>query len=516
MLIFCFFTEGGFPMRKVLLLAVLMLVFLMPAALADTHTFSEGYFSIDLNPKDYDKVLTPYNLSANQEWIESQGEDYQIVVNTFENEGILLKAYDNKNNRIFVVTALQNWDAQQYFDLNEQDDDMRKEFRQSHTNGSAYGVLGYSYSKAAWKKYDNDVNRILHTKYSLKENGTVSCTGYQRRTIRNGYTITLDMQVYGRKAGSSDEKALETIMKTLRFTRILPMPDLPIKLNFTSAPPQETSEATFTVKGTTAKKANVTATVMSFGSSKAQTYTDTASSSGAFSFKVTLPSQGVYTITVTAEKEGSIAAQRMFSVTFQKGILAVQLDVLPGESLNDETIISGSTEKGATTQVSVTGPIDYTKTSTSQNFSFKIDTSAEGKYTILLKVTKKGMNERLFTFTCTRSYTDTERSTKLKTEARSLSYQNLSKAANKGKLVELDGYVAAVTPNASEHVVQFALSKSKENYKEICYVIFPEDPAVSPGDEGVLYGMAAGTYSVISEDGVKMYPRIEGYFIEKK
>lgn len=504
-------------MRKVLLLAVLMLVFLMPAALADTHTFSEGYFSIDLNPKDYDKVLTPYNLSANQEWIESQGEDYQIVVNTFENEGILLKAYDNKNNRIFVVTALQNWDAQQYFDLNEQDDDMRKEFRQSHTNGSAYGVLGYSYSKAAWKKYDNDVNRILHTKYSLKENGTVSCTGYQRRTIRNGYTITLDMQVYGRKAGSSDEKALETIMKTLRFTRILPMPELPIKLNFTSAPPQETNEATFTVKGITAKKAIVTATVMSFGSSNAITYNDTASSSGAFNFKVKLPSQGVYTITVTAEKEGCIAAQRMFSVTYQKGMLAVQLDVGPGETLTDETILSGSTEKGATTQVSVTGPVDYTKSTTSQNFSFKLDTSVEGTYTIILKVTKKGMNERVFTFTSTRSYSNTERTAKLKTEAKSLSYQNLSKSANKGKLVELEGYVAEVKQNTNEWVVKYALSKSGDNYKEICYVVFTEDPGVQPGSMGVLYGMAAETYSVLTEGGeIKMYPRIEGYFIETK
>ncbi len=504
-------------MRKVLLLAVLILVFLMPAALADTHTFSEGYFSIDLNPKDYDKVLTPYNLSANQEWIESQGEDYQIVVNTFENEGILLKAYDNKNNRIFVVTALQNWDAQQYFDLNEQDDDMRKEFRQSHTNGSAYGVLGYSYSKAAWKKYDNDVNRILHTKYSLKENGTVSCTGYQRRTIRNGYTITLDMQVYDRKAGSSDEKALETIMKTLRFTRILPMPELPIKLNFTSAPPQETNEATFTVKGITAKKAIVTTTVMSFGSSSAITYNDTASSSGAFNFKVKLPSQGVYTITVTAEKEGCIAAQRMFSVTYQKGMLAVQLDVGPGETLTDETILSGSTEKGATTQVSVTGPVDYTKSTTSQNFSFKLDTSAEGTYTIILKVTKKGMNERMFTFTSTRSYSNTERTAKLKTEAKSLSYQNLSKSANKGKLVELEGYVAEVKQNTIEWVVKYALSKSGDNYKEICYVVFTEDPGVQPGAKGVLYGMAAETYSVLTEGGeIKMYPRIEGYFIETK
>ena len=508
--------EGGFPMRKFLFFLALLLLFCAPVALAETHSFSEGYFSIEVDNSDFDKVLTPYNLSANREWIESQGDDYDMTVAAFQNEGILLKAYDLKNNRIFVVTALNNWDAQQYFDLNEQDDDMRKEFRQSHTNGTAYGVLGYSYSKAAWQKYSNDVLRFLHTAYTLRENGQISCTGYQRRTIRNGYTITLDMQVYGEKANSSDEKVLEEIMKSLRFTRILPMPDLPIKLNFTSAPPQETSEATFTVKGVSDKKANITATVMSFGSSTAQTYTDTASSSGSFSFKVTLPSQGVYAVTVTAEKEGCIAAQRMFSVTFQKGLLAVELDVVPGESLSDETIISGSTEKGATTQVSVTGPIDYTKTTTSQNFSFKIDTSAEGKYTILLKVTKKGMNERLFTFYATRSYTDTERASRLKSEAKTYTYQNLSKAANKGKLVEQEGYVVEVTQNNAEWVVQFALEKSKENYKSICYVIFTEDPLVSPGDQGVLYGMASATYSVISEDGVKMYPRIEGYFIEKR
>lgn len=504
-------------MRKMLLLAGLLLVLLLPSALAETYTFNDAQFSIQLDTSDYDKVLTPYNLANNREWIELQGDDYDITVATFQNEGILLKAYDNKNSRILVITALNNWDAQMYFDLNEQDDDMRKEFRQSHTNGTAYGVLGYSYTKAAWKKYGNDVNRFLHTAYSLRENGQLSCTGFQRRTIRNGYTITLDMQVYDGKANSKDEAALEEVMKSLRFTRILPMPDLPIKLNFTSPPPQETSDATFTVKGVSAKKASITATVMSFGSSSALTYTDTASSSGAFSFKVQLPSQGVYTITVTAEKEGCVAAQRMFSTTFQKGILAVQLDTAPGEYLGDETLISGSTEKGATTQVSVTGPIDFTKSVTSQDFSFRLDTSAEGKYTIILKVTKKGMNERLFTFSAIRTYTDTERTAKLKTEAKSYSYQNLSKAVNKGRLVQLEGYVAEVSPKTGEWLVKFALSKSGENYKEICYVIFTEDPAVSPGDFGTLYGTAAQTYSVMTEGGsISMFPRIEGYFIEKQ
>lgn len=502
-------------MRKFLLLVPLLLILLIPAAAAETYSFTNGNFSIELDPDDYDVVLTPYNLGTHRDWIESQGDDYDITVRTFENEGILLKACDSENNRIFVVTAQKNQAAELYFDLNEQDDDMRKEFRQSHTNGNAYGILGYNYTKAAWQKYSHDVQRFLHTAYSLNQNGELYCTGYQRRTIRNGYTITLDMQVFDRKAKSSDEKVLEEIMESLRFSSILPMPELPIKLNFTAAPPQETSEATFTVKGVSEKKANITATVMSFGSSTALSYADTASSSGAFSFKVTLPSQGAYTMTVTAEKEGCIAAQRMFSITYQKGLLSVQLASTPGAVLADETVIAGSTEKGATTQVSVTGPIDYTKSTTAQDFKFTIDTSAEGNYLIILKVTKKGMNERVFNFQATRSYTDMERTEKFKTEAREYEYQNLSKSANKGKLVKQTGYVTEITETTGEWLVKFALEKSGENYKNMCYVIFTEQPSAQIGGQYTLYGMASETYSILTEEGsIHMYPRIEGYYLE--
>lgn len=504
-------------MRKFLIILPLLLLLLIPCAVAETYSFSTGHFSIELDPTDYDKVLTPYNLTANRDWIEEQGDDFDITVRTFDSEGILLKAYDSKNSRIFVVTAQKNQAAEMYFDLNEQDEDMRKEFRLSHKNGNAYGILGYTYTEAAWQKYNNDVQRFLHTAYSLNQNGEVYCTGYQRRTIRNGYTLTLDMQVFDRKAKSSDEKALEEIMKSLRFTSILPMPELPIKLNFTAAPPQETSEATFTVKGVSEKKAQITATVMSFGTSTALTFSDEASSSGAFSFKVTLPSQGAYTMTVTAEKEGCISAQRMFSITFQKGLLSVQLHTMPGAVLTDETIITGSTEKGATTQVSVTGPIDYTKTSTSQDFKFTIDTSAEGNYLIILKVNKKGMNERVFNFTATRSYSDTERSEKFKSDAKEYEYQNLSKSANKGKLVKQTGYVTDITETTGEWLVKFCLGKSGENYKDMCYVIFTQQPTAEIGQQYTLYGMASETYSILTEEGsIHMYPRIEGYYLERK
>ncbi|MBR2054026.1 MAG: hypothetical protein IJ968_03925 [Clostridia bacterium] len=503
-------------MRKfALLFLVALLLSVAAVAAAEEYTFSEGLFSIELNPKDYDVVLTPYNLPAHREWIEEQGMDYDIEVRRFESESILLRAHDSKNGRIFVVTAVKNLDAEMYFDLNEQDDSMRKEFRQSHTNGSAYGILGYTYSSAAWQKYSNDVQRFLHSAYSLHQNGQLYCTGYQRRTIRNGYTITLDMQVYGHKANKNDEKELQTIMKSLRFTSILPMPELPIKLNFTSAPPQETSDDTFTIKGTSEKKAVVTATVMSFGSSNALTFRDTASNNGSFSMKVQLPSQGVYTITVTAEKEGCITAQRMFSVTYQKGMLSVNLTTIPGEFLTDETVITGSTEKYATTQVSMTGPIDYTKSSSSQNFSFKLDTSAEGNYLIIVKVTKKGMNEKVYTFNCTRTYTDVERTNRLKNDSKEFSYKDLSKSANKGKLCRQTGYVVELNETNGEWLMLFALGVKGDAYKDLCYVILEEEPSVAIGQQYTLYGIASETYSIMTEEGsIKMYPRIEGYYLE--
>ena len=136
------------------------------------------------------------------------------MFNQFEADGTLLKAIDEKNGRTLVITARKDLDAQTYFDLNNQDDDMRKEFRVSHTDGSAYGVLGYAYTSAKWQNYGKNALRFLRTKYSLHQDGQQICTGYQRRTIRNGYTITLDMQVTGRSAKDADDTALEKIMKT--------------------------------------------------------------------------------------------------------------------------------------------------------------------------------------------------------------------------------------------------------------------------------------------------------------
>ena len=151
-------------MRKLWLSLACLLLILITPALADTYSFEEIHANVNI-PGDYEVVLTPYNLSNHTAWLSDQGLDYDALMNAFEAEGILLQAYDAENNRTLVVTAMKDLDAQTYFDLNNQDEDMRREYRVSHTNGSAYGILGYSYSVSKWRNYGGNVLRFLQTKY---------------------------------------------------------------------------------------------------------------------------------------------------------------------------------------------------------------------------------------------------------------------------------------------------------------------------------------------------------------
>lgn len=500
-------------MRKFLLCLAALLLLLTPAW-AETYTFGNVRASVDI-PSDYEVVLTPYNFSQHADWLAAQGLDADALLNSFEAEGIVLQAVDAENDRTLTITARRDTDAQTYFDLNKQDEDMRKEYRVSHTNGSVYSILGYTYSSAKWANYGGDVLRFLQTKYSLHQEGEQS-TGYQRRTIRNGYSITLDMQVKNRTAKEADNAALEKVMKSFRFTEILPMPELPVKLAVSSAPPAETNEDTFVIKGTTAKRATVTATLFSLGPSGGQSFTTTAGGNGSFSLKIKLPSEGTYSLTLNSAAAGAIEAQRLYSVTFQKGILPVDVTQSPSATLDDVTAIAGNTIQGAKIQVAVSGPVNYNKTVTGKSFSFKIDTSVEGTYNIILSVTKKGLKDRTFTYTGTRTYSDGERTDKIRSMAKKITYANLAKNETMGKTAVLTGYITTSTQKINEWVVTLALTRNNSGtYKDIVYVICEEEPPFAVGTQVKLYGRASGSYSVLDDEGnVKNYPRLDAYFFD--
>ncbi len=498
-------------MRKVFWVTLCLLLLLATPALAKTYTFVDIHATVDLPDNTYDVVLTPETLSQNTTWLAAQGIDYDAFAAQMAEDGVLMEARDIKNGRVFLLTAVADLDAGNYFDLNIQDDDMRKQFRVGHSENEIYSTLGYHYYSAAWKNYGGTTLRFLQTRYSLRLDDKLDHGGYQRKTIRNGYTITLDMQTPGREANDADQKALNKIMDSFAFTEILPAPELPIKLTVTREPPLETSEESFTVAGKSQKNAKITVTAISLTSSSSSVFNATANKSGAYSVKVTLPASGVYSVLVLAEAEGAKAAQQTFSVTYQKGLLPVELTAVPDAVLTDKTVISGKTVSGAKTQISVSGAKTYQKSTSSSTFKFTVDTSAEGTYNFIVTVTKKGLNTQTFTYTATRTLTEIERYERMADDASSPSYSKLngSTANYEGKLVKYTGYITSVSQAAEEWVICFALSKSGDNYRNLMYLISDTQPLYGEGDQVRVFGTVNGKYTVMTEgSGSKDYPRI--------
>ena len=304
------------PKRLTFALIMITLLAVTGIAHATPFAFDDYYITLDV-PADWPVIMTRDTLDSQFEALNAMNTDAETMKDLFDAEGILLMAVDSTNDRTFVLSCLKTVDSEMYFDLNEQDSDMRKEYRTGHTNGSAYGLLGYKYHHAAWTNYSNGRMRFLCTEYTLMKDGAVDHYGYQRRTIRNGYTYTLDLQVKGRQLKTADEKALEKLMDTFRFVRVLPLPQLPARLSISAEPPASTANGTFTVKGTSLKKAEITVTAISLTNASSTVYQETASSSGAFSVKVTLPSQGIYSIVISAKTPESLRSQFTYTVRYQ-------------------------------------------------------------------------------------------------------------------------------------------------------------------------------------------------------
>ncbi len=306
--------------KTICLAAISVLLFtlaIQPASAATTaYSFAEPQIALGIDQSVYETVLTPENLAEHEDFLLANGYTVEGMTNIFNSNGYLVYAVDAENNRTLVLSAQITVDSEMYFDLNEQDSEMRKDFRTSH-RGEAYSLLGYSYSDAVWKNYGGALLRFLCTKYSFSENGEIEHRGYQRKTIRNGYTIILDMQVRDRDLKSADEKALETAMENFSFITISPMPLLPAKLSIPSEPPSATSSDSFTIKGTTEKKGTVTVTVVSLTSSSSSVFTGTANSSGSFSVKVTLPEPGIFSVVVEASADNSLKTQFSYTVNYQ-------------------------------------------------------------------------------------------------------------------------------------------------------------------------------------------------------
>jgi hypothetical protein len=496
-----------FPMLLfTLLLALLMAV---PALAAD---FTYDDFSATLTVPDSYTMLTTSNLADHEDLLAKQGLTVEAAQADWAARGVRFQAWDAAGDMCIELSAVQDDFAMQYWDVNEVTSDERATYRLGHSSdkNGYYRNLGYDYSSAQWKNGKNYA-RFLVLEYTRSHNG-VSYAGYGRKSIRNGYSIYLECQVYGRSPKKADNNALQAILDTLKFNEIFPRPSSAVqRVTFDEVPPTETNSGKFTVSGTGTSGQYVILCLMRLSGGEPINYETQIPKNGKFSFTIQLPQEGVWLMTYTITDAGKEVLQEdKFSLTtYKKTLLIVNLDAdLPEAIVGDTLTISGTTMRQ--TQVQCIIDSRYQKTITTNNsgkFSFKIDTSAEGTYDIVLTFQKKGYTTRRITSTATRALTEADKQEDIRAQADKPAYSTLTRLLDgyEGRYMVYTLFIDRVEQIGDEWYTFAAMRKTNSGgLRDEVVVRTTTQPTWQPADQVRMYLQCTGGYEIQGDATTKL------------
>ncbi len=461
-------------------------------AMAEIYIIDDLYARIDI-PDEY-IVLTEQNLPNYAQWLEARGSGMEETLQDFERRGVQMQAWSEDFDLCFELRATQSQQTEMIFDVNEQSEAVRRDYRTSHYPNNEYE--GYDFSSSEWKN-TGDNGRFLVLKYIKRDSSEVLHRGFMRRTIRNGYQIDFDMQVHGRSATDKDNAKLNKIWDTFDFIEVLPLPPkAAARIAITDEPPEETNKKSFSIEGTAEPGVRFTGVVMRLNDPEPVVLEAVASKNGKFEMPITLTKDGVYVITLTAEYQDEEVMELVYPVTYQSSLLAVDFTTKPGEVATSDSIkFAGKGEPGASIQVFVNSEAVMTKKVTAEGkFSLTIETEAEGPYEVALVFTKKNLADRRFTFHFTRKWTDADMMDYLKKQSISPTYAQLTKGMEKyeGRIMAFKAYILDVSPSGDEYIVRMALNRKNGNYRNIILVTTGQEPTFEVGERVMMYGTCEG------------------------
>ena len=506
-------------MRKFLLLLLCLLCLCAPA-LADSFTFDDFSAACEIDGSKY-TIITPENIANHADWLSARGLTQEGVLADWAARGVQLQAWTTSGDACLEITAVQDAFASQYYDVNQISVDERKTYRLGHSSDKDgfYRAQGYDYSSAQWKDTSR-TGRFLQLQYTRTLNGE-TYRGYARKTIRNGYSIQLDYQVYGRSLKNSDNNALNDVMDTWEFLEIFPRPATSVsKLIFSTRPPAETNTGKFTVEGTGAAGLRIIGVVMRMTSSDAQQFEVVIGKNGKFELDIKLPREGNWLMTYTVENGSVVVEEGIFDpITYQKDLLPISFSGdLPTVLTGRELTISGLTMKQTRVQCIVDGR--YQKSITTNNsgkFSFTIDTSEEGNYNITFVFEKKGYTSRRFQTEATRTFTEADLREKIRTEAVKPAYKQLTDKLSgyTGRYMVYTLHVKSIEQTPTGYLILAGMSKTKAGvYSNMVAIRTSEAPAVYEGSSAQMYLKCLGSYDVVSDAGSQSYPYFDLQWVE--
>lgn len=471
---------------------LLLLLLALPAS-AETRVLDALYASVDI-PDSY-VVITPDNVGQNAEWLQAHGTSSEDAANDMLARGVLLQCWTAEGDACLELTAVQNDATLSIFDVNEQSTAVRAQYRLKHYPDNTFYEQGYEFSSADWK--NTDQGRFLVMRYLQRVNGEIDHRGFMRRTIRNGYEITFDMKVYGRAITNKDNTALNKVWETFQFIQVQPMPPAAsAKVNITKAPPAETNEAAFNFEGTAAQGVKLTTVVMGLSNPSPMLTETEVGKTGKFKVPITLPKEGVFMITVTAELGGEDVLELAYPVTYQRTLLTVNVTTAVPETVTvDDFTIVGTATPGATLQVLVNDELqDLKKISASGKFKVELDTSTEGAYEVVLAFGKAGLADRRITYNFSRQWSENDMARRLAAQAISPGYGTLVKKIDgyDGRVMGYKCYLVEATQAGEDWILKMALTKKGSGYSGIILVTTDEAPTVAVDARVMMYGRCVG------------------------
>ena len=502
-----------------------LLVLLCSAAFAAVGTtdFALEPIGATITLSDSYIALFPSNFAQHPEILSARNTTEEALLADWTERGVLLQAWVPDLDACLEIRAAKDEDAELYFDLSAQTTQQRSVYRTSHTKGTKYKDLGYTIQSTEWAKSTAGA-RFLLIKYKRDVNGLIT-RGYAAKTVKNGWTLVLDYQVYGRAVRDKDMNSLKKVMRTVAFSQEIPLPSVTKgTLTFEEIPPTETNVSTFTVEGTTTPGAQVIGTLMRYANPTPRQFKVEASTkSGKFKMPVKMDGEGVWLLTMTVDLNGNTIAEHVFEpTTYQATLLPLTLNnPVPEQFDSDEFVLSGKTTKGVTIQCIVTGgakPYDKTvRTNNSGKFTFKIPTDNQSEYSITLVLQKKNFSTKRLTWTANRTLSEKDIQNQYRAEAVKPAYSTLVRKleAYTGRIMGYKVYITDIQQLGDEYVVTAALTRTKKGtLKDLIVLSMEEEPSFVVGSEQSFFGRLTGNYEVQSEEGTDTYPRFEVLFFE--
>ena len=414
-------------------------------------------------------VVTPETTSANMKWFDEASAE--IAANNMISEGCAAVAFSPDGKDTLRVFISEDADSALYWDVSRYTQQMRTSIRADYLDRDAWALTGYRFTSAEW------TNR--------GEQGYVLWMAF---TMRYDDTIRKCVGEFVFPQAAEEE-----------------MPLLPVGLTVTGGLPEETCKSTVTLRGTTTKKAIVSAMLIDQDGASVEGGSAAAGSDGAYKLTVTVPAEGEWQLLVTASLDGMADSALSSWLTYDADMLPVNFtSYLSGDVYDEKLVLSGKTIDGVKIQCIENDVNKTIRTDSAGNFSFTLDRGITGARKVVLQLSKKGFADRRFIIEFNRCWAEGEYGKYLENQVQSLSYENLSTKGDRyaGRIVKYSGVVQEVSSNGERYYVRF-LRDGDEKMQLIAVQDGGEMP-LAAGDSATIYFQVTGesyTFSTVTADG---------------